>query len=128
MASTRHRSEMKVLVAEDFAVMRKIAVDMLKELQFGQISEAEDGGKALDILNEEVHDLVLTDWNMPNMSGMELLKAIRQDDKLKGIKVLLVTSEAKKDQVIEAAKAGVNGYIVKPFTIDELSRKINKVL
>ncbi len=122
------KEDMKVLVAEDFAVMRIIAVDMLKKLGFSKVDAVECGGDAYNLMAKEKYHLVLTDWNMPDMSGLELLEKIRADADKKDAIVILVTSEAKKEQVIQAAKAGVNGYVLKPFTIEDLEKKINKAI
>ncbi len=118
---------MKILVVDDFATMRKMLKNMLKELGYTEIAEAEDGNKALETLKKEKVDLVISDWNMPNMDGLSLLKAIRSDPELKDIAVLMVTAEAKKENVIEAVKAGVNNYVVKPFTKEVLKEKIDRI-
>lgn len=118
---------MKILVVDDFSTMRKMIRGFLKDLGCNNVSEAEDGKDALQMLKKEKFDFVISDWNMPNTSGIELLKAVRADPTLAGIPMLLVTAEAKKDQIIEAAKAGVNGYIVKPFNMETLEEKIKKI-
>ena len=120
-------TNMKILTVDDFSTMRRIVRNILRQLGFNNISEAEDGVAALDILKNQDIDFVVTDWNMPNMSGLQLLQAIRTDDTLKHIPVLLVTAEALKDNVVEAVKAGVNGYIVKPFTPETLKEKIDAI-
>jgi two-component system chemotaxis response regulator CheY len=109
---------MKILVVDDFSTMRRIVRNLLVELGFSSplIQEADDGESAIAILRAQPFDLVVTDWNMPNMTGIELLRAIRAEDALKGMPVLMVTAENNRDQIIAAAQAGVNGYIVKPFT------------
>ncbi|MBA6223164.1 MULTISPECIES: chemotaxis response regulator CheY [unclassified Colwellia] len=118
---------MKVLVVDDFSTMRRIIKNLLRDLGFTNISEADDGNTALPMLKAGDFDFVVTDWNMPVMQGIDLLKAIRADEKLSHIPVLMVTAEAKKDQIIMAAQAGVNGYIVKPFTAATLSAKLDKI-
>lgn len=120
-------TNMKILTVDDFSTMRRIVRNILRQLGFNNISEAEDGVAALEILKGQDIEFVITDWNMPNMTGLQLLQAIRGDDKLKHIPVLLVTAEALKDYVVEAAKAGVNGYIVKPFTPETLKEKIDSI-
>ncbi|MFT6193598.1 MAG: two-component system chemotaxis response regulator CheY [Cognaticolwellia sp.] len=118
---------MKVLVVDDFSTMRRIIKNLLRDLGFTNISEADDGNTALPMLKTGDFDFVVTDWNMPVMQGIDLLKAIRADEKLSHIPVLMVTAEAKKDQIVMAAQAGVNGYIVKPFTAATLSAKLDKI-
>jgi two-component system chemotaxis response regulator CheY len=118
---------MLILVVDDFSTMRRIVKNVLRELGFNNLKEAEDGVPALQILKTTKIDFVVTDWNMPGMTGLELLKAIRADEKLKTIPVLMVTAEAKREQIIEAAQCGVNGYVVKPFTAQTLKVKMEKV-
>jgi two-component system chemotaxis response regulator CheY len=118
---------MKVLVVDDFSTMRRIIKNLLRDLGFTNISEADDGSTALPMLKEGDFDFVVTDWNMPGMQGIDLLKAIRADGKLSHIPVLMVTAEAKKEQIVMAAQAGVNGYIVKPFTAATLNTKLDKI-
>ena len=118
---------MKFLVVDDFATMRRIVRNLLKELNFANVDEAEDGVVALQKLSRDRFDFVVSDWNMPNMSGIDLLKAIRADATLKHLPVLMVTAEAKKENIIEAAQAGASGYIVKPFTAATLSEKLAKI-
>lgn len=118
---------MKVLVVDDFSTMRRIIKNLLRDLGFTNISEADDGSTALPMLKDGNFDFVVTDWNMPGMQGIDLLKAIRADSNLSHIPVLLVTAEAKKEQIIMAAQAGVNGYIVKPFTAATLKTKLDKI-
>ena len=120
-------TNIKVLVVDDFSTMRRIIKNLLRELGFSNISEADDGSTALPMLQGGDFDFVVTDWNMPGMQGIDLLRAIRADDNLKHIPVLMVTAEAKKEQIIAAAQAGVNGYIVKPFTAGTLKTKLDKV-
>jgi two-component system chemotaxis response regulator CheY len=120
---------MKILVVDDFSTMRRIVRNLLVELGFTNtcISEAEDGNAALVALRANPFDMVVTDWNMPNMTGIELLRAIRADAGLKSMPVLMVTAENNRDQIIAAAQSGVNGYIVKPFTAVTLKEKLDKI-
>jgi two-component system chemotaxis response regulator CheY len=118
---------MKILVVDDFATMRRIIKNLLTELGFNNISEADDGATALPLLKNERFDFLVTDWNMPNMPGIDLLKAVRADSKLAKLPVLMVTAEAKRDQIVAAAQAGVNGYIIKPFTAETLKQKLDKI-
>ena len=118
---------MKVLVVDDFSTMRRIVKNLLRDLGFTNISEADDGSTALPMLQGGDFDFVVTDWNMPGMQGIDLLKAIRADANLAHLRVLLITAEAKKEQIVMAAQAGVNGYIVKPFTAATLKTKIDKI-
>jgi two-component system chemotaxis response regulator CheY len=118
---------MKILVVDDFSTMRRIIKNVLKDLGFANIQEADDGNTALPMLQQDVFDFVVTDWNMPGMQGIDLLRAIRADASLKHIPVLMVTAEAKKEQIIAAAQAGVNGYVIKPFTTSTLERKLIKI-
>lgn len=120
---------MKILVVDDFSTMRRIIKNLLRDLGFNNTSEADDGLTALPMLKSGNFDLLVTDWNMPGMQGIDLLKAVRaeQDEKLKSIPVLMVTAEQKKEQIVEAAQAGVNGYIVKPFTALILKEKLEKI-
>jgi two-component system chemotaxis response regulator CheY len=118
---------LKFLIVDDFSTMRRIVKNLLKELEFTNFDEAEDGVVALAKLKNGNYDFVVTDWNMPNMTGIELLRAIRQDAALKHLPVLMITAEAKKENIVEAAQAGASGYIVKPFTSAVLEEKLNKV-
>ena len=118
---------MKILVVDDFSTMRRIVKNLLRDLGFTNTHEADDGSTALPMLQTGNFDFLITDWNMPGMQGIDLLKAVRADDKLKTIPVLMVTAESKREQIIEAAQAGVNGYIVKPFTAATLSEKLDKI-
>lgn len=118
---------MKILIVDDFSTMRRIIKNLLRDLGFNNTQEADDGNTALPMLQSGNFDFLVTDWNMPGMTGIDLLKAVRADAKLASMPVLLVTAEAKKDQIIEAAQAGVNGYIVKPFTAVTLKEKIEKI-
>ncbi|MEY0337711.1 chemotaxis response regulator CheY [Providencia stuartii] len=119
--------DLSFLVVDDFSTMRRIVRNLLKELGFNKIEEAEDGVDALEKIREGHIDFVVADWNMPNMDGLELLKTIRGDEALKHIPVLMVTAEAKKENIIAAAQAGASGYVVKPFTAAILEEKLNKV-
>lgn len=118
---------MKILVVDDFSTMRRIVRNILKQLGFANIEEAEDGDVAFAKLKEGEYQFVITDWNMPNMTGLDLLKSIRAHERLKDVPVLLVTAEAEKENVVQAAQAGVNDYIVKPFTADVLQKKIDRI-
>ncbi|MGM0543575.1 MAG: chemotaxis response regulator CheY [Pseudomonadota bacterium] len=118
---------MSFLVVDDFPTMRRIVRSLLKELGFTNVEEAEDGQDALNKLRAGNFEFVVSDWNMPNLDGLEMLKEIRQDDALKELPVLMVTAEAKKENIIAAAQAGANGYVVKPFTAATLEEKLNKI-
>ena len=118
---------MKILTVDDFSTMRRIIRNMLRQLGYNNVVEAEDGAEALSLLQREKVDFVISDWNMPNMNGLDLLKAIRADDNLKPLPVLLVTAEALKENVVEALKAGVNNYVIKPFTAETLKEKIDAI-
>ena len=118
---------MKILVVDDFSTMRRIIKNLLKDLGFTNVQEADDGSTALPMLQQGDFDFVVTDWNMPGMQGIDLLRAIRADDNLKHLPVLMVTAEAKKEQIVAAAQAGVNGYVVKPFTAATLKEKLDKI-
>ncbi|MBG2874871.1 chemotaxis response regulator CheY [Proteus alimentorum] len=119
--------DLKFLVVDDFSTMRRIVRNLLKELGFTNVDEAEDGADALAKLRNSAIDFVITDWNMPNMDGLELLKNIRSDAGLAATPVLMVTAEAKKENIIAAAQAGASGYVVKPFTAAILEEKLNKI-
>jgi len=119
--------KLKILVVDDFSTMRRIVKNILRQIGYSNIDEAEDGNGALSRLRQDKYDLVISDWNMPNMTGLDLLKAIRADGNLNGIPVLMVTAESKKENVVEAIKYGVNNYVVKPFTADILKNKIEKI-
>ncbi len=118
---------MKILVVDDFSTMRRIIKNLLKDLGYTSVQEADDGSTALPMLQQGDFDFVVTDWNMPGMQGIDLLRAIRADDSLKHLPVLMVTAEAKKEQIVAAAQAGVNGYVVKPFTAATLKEKLDKI-
>lgn len=119
--------KMKFLVVDDFSTMRRIVRNLLKELGYTNVDEAEDGVQALAKLRSDKYDFVVSDWNMPNMDGLTMLKQIRSDEALSRLPVLMVTAEAKKENIIEAAKAGASGYVVKPFTAATLDEKLAKI-
>jgi len=118
---------MKILIVDDFSTMRRIIKNLLRDLGFTNTQEADDGATALPMLQNGNFDFLITDWNMPGMQGIDLLKAVRADPNLNTLPVLMVTAEAKREQIVEAAQSGVNGYIVKPFTAQTLEEKINKI-
>lgn len=118
---------MRILVVDDFSTMRRIVRNLLADLGYENIVEAEDGAPALQIMKTEAIDFVVTDWNMPGMTGIDLLKAIRAEPRYARVPVLMVTAEARRNQIIEAAQAGVNGYIIKPFTAQTLKEKLDKI-
>ncbi|AIA70543.1 chemotaxis protein [Pectobacterium atrosepticum SCRI1043] len=119
--------ELRFLVVDDFSTMRRIVRNLLKELGFNNVEEAEDGSDALNKLRSGAFDFVISDWNMPNMDGLELLQTIRADGALSKLPVLMVTAEAKKENIIAAAQAGASGYVVKPFTAATLEEKLSKI-
>jgi two-component system, chemotaxis family, chemotaxis protein CheY len=119
---------MKFLVVDDFSTMRRIVKNLLNDLGYAHVTEADDGSTALPLLRNGDFDFLITDWNMPGMPGLELLKAVRADGRLAKMPVLMLTAEAKREQIIEAAQAGVNGYVIKPFTAVTLKEKIDKIL
>jgi two-component system chemotaxis response regulator CheY len=118
---------MKILVVDDFSTMRRIVKNLLRDLGFTNTFEADDGKTALPMLQSGNYDFLVTDWNMPGMTGIDLLRAVRADPKLAKLPVLMVTAEAKREQIILAAQTGVNGYVIKPFTAITLKEKIDKV-
>ena len=118
---------MKILIADDFSAMRRIIKNLLRDPGFTNTHEAADGAAALAMLQNEAFDFLITDWNMPGMQGIDLLKAVRADASLGSLPVMMVTAESKRDQIIEAAQAGVNGYVVKPFTAGTLEEKIRLI-
>jgi two-component system chemotaxis response regulator CheY len=120
--------DMKFLVVDDFATIRRIVKGVINELGFSNVTEADDGSTALPLLRDGNFDFLITDWNMPGMPGLDLLKAVRANPKLAKLPVLMVTAEAKREQIIAAAQAGVNGYIIKPFTAEVLKKKLTKIL
>ncbi|KML24127.1 chemotaxis protein CheY [Leclercia adecarboxylata] len=118
---------LRFIVVDDFATMRRIVRNLLKDLGFNNVDEAEDGQEALTKLRESHFDFVISDWNMPNIDGLQLLSEIRKDPKLSTLPVLMVTAEAKKENIVAAAQAGASGYVVKPFTAATLEEKLNKI-
>ncbi len=118
---------MKILIVDDFSTMRRIIKNLLRDLGFNNTSEADDGQTALPMLKSGNFDFLVTDWNMPGMDGLSLLKEVRADEELGKMPVLMVTAEAKREQIVVAAEAGVNGYVVKPFTAITLKEKIDKI-
>lgn len=118
---------MKILIVDDFSTMRRIVKNLLRDLGFNDTAEADDGQTALPMLKTGKFDFLVTDWNMPGMDGLSLLKEVRSDETLKDMPVLMVTAEAKREQIVVAAQAGVNGYVVKPFTAVTLKEKIDKI-
>ncbi len=122
------KPDMKILVVDDFPTMRRIVKTLLKQLGYANIIEAEDGEQAYKVLKSTPDiEFIVSDWNMPNMTGLELLKTVRADDKLKHLPFLMVTAEAEKENIIEAVKSGVSNYVVKPFTAATLKEKMAKV-
>ena len=119
--------QVKFLIVDDFSTMRRIIRNLLKELGYSNVDEAEDGVMALAKLRNESFDFVVSDWNMPNMDGLTMLQQIRADPALAKLPVLMVTAEAKKENIIAAAQAGASGYVVKPFTAATLDEKLNKI-
>lgn len=118
---------MKILIVDDFSTMRRIIKNLLRDLGFTNTQEADDGQTALPLLKNGDFDFLVTDWNMPGMTGIELLRQVRADERLSALPVLMVTAEAKREQIVEAAQCGVNGYVVKPFTAAALKEKIEKI-
>ena len=120
--------DMKFLVVDDYSTMRRIIKNLLHDLGYANVTEADDGNTALPLLQNGSFDFLITDWNMPGMAGLDLLKAVRANEKLKKMPVLMLTAEAKREQIVEAAQAGVSGYVIKPFTAATLKEKIDKIL
>jgi two-component system, chemotaxis family, chemotaxis protein CheY len=120
--------DMKFLVVDDYSTMRRIVKNLLHDLGYANVAEADDGKTALPLLQNGSFDFLITDWNMPGMPGLDLLKAVRSNEKLKKLPVLMLTAEAKREQIVEAAQAGVSGYVIKPFTAVTLKEKIDKIL
>ena len=118
---------MSILVVDDFSTMRRIIKGLLQDLGFSNITEAADGLTALSLLKAANFDLLITDWNMPGMQGVELLREVRADERMKKLPVLMLTAEAKREQIVAAAQAGVSGYVIKPFTAATLKEKIGKI-
>lgn len=121
-------SKVRFLVVDDFSTMRRIIKNFLNDLGYHNVQEADDGLSALPMLKTGNFDFLITDWNMPGMPGLDLLKAVRADPKIGQMPVLLLTAEAKREQIVEAAAAGVNGYVVKPFTSQTLRDKLDKII
>jgi len=119
--------KIKILIVDDFSTMRRIVKNVLKQLGFENVEEAEDGAQALAKLKTGGFSFMVSDWNMPNMDGLDLLKAVRKDPGLKELPILMVTAEAEKDKVVTAIQAGVNNYIVKPFTAEVFKEKMDRV-
>lgn len=117
----------KILIVDDMQTMRRLLKSALNDLGYNNVVDADGGQSALQLLETGDFSLLITDWNMPGMEGIDLLKAVRANDKLKGLPVLMVTAEAKKEQILEAAEAGVNGYVVKPFQPAQLKEKLDRV-
>lgn len=122
------QQDMSFLVVDDFSTMRRIVKNLLHELGYTNVTEADDGNTALPLLKSGNFDFLITDWNMPGMPGLELLKHVRADARLSKLPVLMLTAEAKREQIVEAAQAGVSGYVIKPFTATTLKEKIEKIL
>ena len=120
--------DMKFLVVDDYSTMRRIIKNLLHDLGYANVTEADDGNTALPLLQNGSFDFLITDWNMPGMAGLDLLKAVRANEKLKKMPVLMLTAEAKREQIVEAAQAGVSGYVIKPFTAQTLKEKIDKIM
>ena len=119
--------KMRILVVDDFSTMRRIVKNILKQLGFTNVVDADDGSSAWEVLNKDKIDFVISDWNMPTMSGLELLKKIRNSEEFSDLPFLMVTAEAQQENIIEAVQAGVSNYIVKPFTADAIEQKIDKI-
>jgi two-component system chemotaxis response regulator CheY len=122
------QQNLNFLVVDDFSTMRRIIKNLLHDLGYANVTEADDGNTALPLLKEGNFDFLITDWNMPGMPGLELLKIVRADARLGKMPVLMLTAEAKREQIVEAAQAGVSGYVIKPFTAATLKEKIDKIL
>jgi two-component system, chemotaxis family, chemotaxis protein CheY len=120
--------DMKFLVVDDISTMRRIVKSVLNELGYNNVTEADDGSSALPLLRDGEFDFLITDWNMPGMPGLDLLKAVRANEKLAKLPVLMLTAEAKREQIVAAAQAGVNGYVIKPFTAAVLKQKLTTIL
>ena len=123
-----HPSDLKFLVVDDFSTMRRIVRGLLKEMGCNNVEEAEDGAVALQMIKSNRYDFIVSDINMPNMNGFELLKALKADERLKHIPVLMVTAEARKEDIVLAAQSGAAGYVVKPFTKTTLEEKVTKIM
>lgn len=118
---------LKILIVDDYSTMRRIVKNLLHDLGYSNVTEADDGRSAWPMLQAGDFEFLVTDWNMPGMTGIDLLRNIRADARLKALPVLMVTAEAQREQIIEAAKAGVNGYIIKPFNAVTLKEKLDKI-
>ena len=121
------KKDLRFLVVDDFSTMRRIVKNLLHDLGYANVAEADDGKTALPMLQAEPFDVLITDWNMPGMQGVELLRQVRADERLNKLPVLMLTAEAKREQIVEAAQAGVSGYVIKPFTAATLKEKIDKI-
>ena len=122
------QQNLNFLVVDDFSTMRRIIKNLLHDLGYANVTEADDGSTALPLLKDGNFDFLITDWNMPGMPGLELLKQVRADARLGKMPVLMLTAEAKREQIVEAAQAGVSGYVIKPFTAATLKEKIDKIM
>jgi two-component system chemotaxis response regulator CheY len=122
------QQNLNFLVVDDFSTMRRIIKNLLHDLGYANVTEADDGNTALPLLKDGNFDFLITDWNMPGMPGLELLKLVRADARLGKMPVLMLTAEAKREQIVEAAQAGVSGYVIKPFTAATLKEKIDKIM
>ena len=121
-------NDLVALVVDDFSTMRRIVRKILKDLQFKEVFEAENGAEALKLLESTKVDLIVSDWNMPTMTGLELLKRVRADERLKGLPFMMVTAEAQKENIIEAIQAKVSNYVVKPFSPEVFAEKLAKII
>jgi two-component system chemotaxis response regulator CheY len=119
--------DLTVLVVDDFRTMRSVIKNILKQIDITKVLEAHNGSNALEVLHENTADLILSDWNMPRMSGIEFLRAVRDDDALRELPFVMVTAEGMRENIVEAIQAGANGYIIKPFTPDQLREKIERI-
>ncbi len=122
------QQNLNFLVVDDFSTMRRIIKNLLHDLGYANVTEADDGNTALPLLKQGNFDFLITDWNMPGMAGLDLLKNVRADSRLGKMPVLMLTAEAKREQIVEAVQAGVSGYVIKPFTAATLKEKIDKIL
>jgi two-component system chemotaxis response regulator CheY len=122
------QQNLNILVVDDFSTMRRIIKNLLHDLGYASVAEADDGNTALPLLKSGSFNFLITDWNMPGMPGLELLKQVRADTRLNDMPVLMLTAEAKREQIVEAVQAGVNGYVIKPFTAATLKEKIDKIM
>ncbi len=120
-------TEMRVLIVDDFSTMRRIVRNILRQLGFNNVVEADDGSTAWEVLNRDKIDFIVSDWNMPEMTGIELLRKVRASEQFGKLPFLMVTAEAQQENILEAVQAGVSNYIVKPFTADTMKQKIDKI-